>query len=141
VKDNISRYCATEDSSERYLTADERTFRCACEARPSMPQEPRFAPTLTSGWGRAPDAWKNEVAGMNIIKSKWCNPADPLALRFCFMIDDPPAGMGPPTEDEEVEMRIDSPPNCNPQTSTRMLLYVKLLRTARNSSRRYSGQS
>jgi hypothetical protein len=101
------RHRAAEDGREQCPTADQWTFQCACEAQPSMPEEPRLAPTLVSGWGRAPDAWKNEVVAIALIESKWCNPDDPLALRFCFMDNNPPADMVAPTGDEEVEMRID----------------------------------
>ena len=102
-----SRHRAVQDGREPCPTANERTFHCACEAYPSMPEKPRTCPTMVSGWGRAVDAWKKEVVYMGLNKSKWCKPSDPLALRLCFMDDTHPPDMGPPTRAEEVEMRID----------------------------------
>jgi hypothetical protein len=105
AESDSTRHRAEDDGREQCPTADERTFRCACEPRPSMPEEPRECPTIISGWGGAASAWKKEVSEMGFMNSKWCDPANPLSLRFCFMDDSPPEGMGPPTKDEVVEMR------------------------------------
>ena len=51
-----NRHPAVDDNREECLTANKRTFQCACEAFPSLPEEPRTCPTLVSGWGRAADA-------------------------------------------------------------------------------------
>ncbi|KAH3903675.1 hypothetical protein HBH56_251290 [Parastagonospora nodorum] len=75
---------------------------------PSFNAEPRQAATMMTGWGRAADAWKNEVVAMDLANSTWCDPSDPLALRFCFFSDSPPENMGRPTKEEAMEMRIDT---------------------------------
>ena len=46
---------------------------------------------------------------MGFPESKWCDATDPLALHFCFMNDTPPNRMGPSTDEEVVEMRIQPP--------------------------------
>ncbi|KAH4319361.1 hypothetical protein HBI00_251610 [Parastagonospora nodorum] len=45
---------------------------------------------------------------MDLANSTWCDPSDPLALRFCFFSDSPPENMGRPTKEEAMEMRIDT---------------------------------
>jgi hypothetical protein len=72
-----------------------------------MPGEPRLAPTLGSGWGRAAGAWRDEVVTMRIMDSAWYNQDDPLALRFYFIDFNAPDRMGPPTDVELSEMMID----------------------------------
>ncbi|KAH5541522.1 hypothetical protein HBI25_250230 [Parastagonospora nodorum] len=95
---NATEHNAVDDDDKPCPTKGERTFHCACERSPSFNAEPRQAATMMTGWGRAADAWKNEV----------CDPSDPLALRFCFFSDSPPENMGRPTKEEAMEMRIDT---------------------------------
>ncbi|KAH5245149.1 hypothetical protein HBI72_183300 [Parastagonospora nodorum] len=64
--------------------------------------------TMMTGWGRAADAWKNEVVAMDLANSTWCDLSDLLALRFCFFSDSPPENMGRLTKEEAMEMRIDT---------------------------------
>ncbi|KAH5201798.1 hypothetical protein HBH77_127190 [Parastagonospora nodorum] len=63
---------------------------------------------MMTGWGRAADAWKNEVVAMDLANSTWCDLSDPLALRFCFFSNSPPENMGRLTKEEAMEMRIDT---------------------------------
>ncbi|KAH6417836.1 hypothetical protein HBI59_249530 [Parastagonospora nodorum] len=63
---------------------------------------------MMTGWGRAADAWKNEVVAMDLANSTWCDLSDPLALRFCFFSDSPLENMGRLTKEEAMEMRIDT---------------------------------
>ncbi|KAH5749369.1 hypothetical protein HBI88_194600 [Parastagonospora nodorum] len=86
------------DDDKLCPTEGERTFYCACERSPSFNAEPRQAAIMMTSWGRAADAWKNEV----------CDLSDPLALRFCFFSDSPPENMGRLTKEEVMEMRIDT---------------------------------
>ncbi|KAH5708098.1 hypothetical protein HBI18_243890 [Parastagonospora nodorum] len=107
---DATKHNAHDDNDKPCPTASERTFRCACEKAPSFDAEPRQAATMVTGWGRAPDAWKNEVVAMDLANSKWCDLRDPLALRFCFFSDFAPEHMGIPTKEEVVEMRINTTP-------------------------------
>jgi hypothetical protein len=43
---------------------------------------------------------------MGLENSKWCDPANLLALRICFLDDSPPPGMGEPDDDEIAEFRV-----------------------------------
>ncbi|KAH5390049.1 hypothetical protein HBI33_029570 [Parastagonospora nodorum] len=79
---------AVDDDDKLCPTEGERTFYCA--------------------WGRAADAWKNEVVAIDLANSTWCDLSDPLALRFCFFSDSPPENMGRLTKEEAMEMRIDT---------------------------------
>ncbi|KAH4751415.1 hypothetical protein HBH63_242040 [Parastagonospora nodorum] len=45
---------------------------------------------------------------MDLANSTWCDPSDPLALRFCFFSDSPPENIGRLTKEEAIEMRIDT---------------------------------
>ncbi|KAH6098980.1 hypothetical protein HBI69_233070 [Parastagonospora nodorum] len=89
---------AVDDDDKLCPTEGERTFYCACE---------RTAIMMT-GWGRAADAWKNEVVAMDLVNSTWCDLSDLLALRFCFFSDSPPENIGRLTKEEAMEMRIDT---------------------------------
>ncbi|KAH6514819.1 hypothetical protein HBI07_252150 [Parastagonospora nodorum] len=71
-------------------------------------RERSTAPTMMTGWGRAADAWKNEVVAMDLANSTWCDLSDLLALRFCFFSDSPLENMGRLTKEEAMEMRIDT---------------------------------
>ncbi|KAH5412416.1 hypothetical protein HBI32_126860 [Parastagonospora nodorum] len=95
---DATEYNAVDDDDKLCLTEGERTFYCACE---------RTA-TMMTGWGRAADAWKNEVVAMDLANSTWCDLSDPLALRFCFFSDSPLENMGRLTKEEAIEMRIDT---------------------------------
>ncbi|KAH6446749.1 hypothetical protein HBI59_091030 [Parastagonospora nodorum] len=99
---------AVDDDDKLYPTEGKRTFYCACERSPSFNAEPRQAATMMTGWGRAANAWKNEVVAMDLANSMWCDLSDPLALRFCFFSDSPPENIGRPTKEEAMEMRIDT---------------------------------
>ncbi|KAH4614491.1 hypothetical protein HBH82_006510 [Parastagonospora nodorum] len=99
---------AVDDDDKLCSTEGERTFYCACERSPSFNAEPRQAAIMMTGWGRAADAWKNEVVAMDLANSTWCDLSDPLALRFCFFSDSPPENMGRLTKEEVMEMRIDT---------------------------------
>ncbi|EAT92627.2 hypothetical protein SNOG_16589 [Parastagonospora nodorum SN15] len=105
---DATEHNAVDDDDKPCPTEGERTFHCACERSPSFNAEPRQAATMMTGWGRAADAWKNEVVAMDLANSTWCDPSDPLALRFCFFSDSPPENMGRPTKEEAMEMRIDT---------------------------------
>ncbi|KAH5184382.1 hypothetical protein HBH77_178390 [Parastagonospora nodorum] len=105
---DATEYNAVDDDDKPCPTEGERTFYCACERSLSFNAEPRQAATMMTGWGRAADAWKNEVVAMDLANSTWCDPSDPLALRFCFFSDSPPENMGRPTKEEAMEMRIDT---------------------------------
>ncbi|KAH5707851.1 hypothetical protein HBI18_246780 [Parastagonospora nodorum] len=63
---------------------------------------------MMTGWGRAADAWKNEVVAIDLANSTWCDLSDPLALRFCFFSDSPPENMGRLTKEEAMEMQINT---------------------------------
>ncbi|KAH4066004.1 hypothetical protein HBH50_153480 [Parastagonospora nodorum] len=89
-------------------TKGERTFYCACERSPSFNAEPRQAAIMMTSWGRAADAWKNEVVAMDLTNSTWCDLSDPLALRFCFFSDSPLENIGRLTKEEAMEMQIDT---------------------------------
>ncbi|KAH5229214.1 hypothetical protein HBH77_006400 [Parastagonospora nodorum] len=89
---------AVDDDDKLCPTKGERTFHCACERSLSFNAKPRQAAIMMTGWGRAADAWKNEV----------CDLSDPLALRFCFFSDSPPENIGRLTKEEAMEMRIDT---------------------------------
>ncbi|KAH5248516.1 hypothetical protein HBI71_169110 [Parastagonospora nodorum] len=64
--------------------------------------------TIMTGWGRAANAWKNEVVAMDLANSTWCDLSDLLALQFCFFSDSPPENMGRLTKEEAMKMRIDT---------------------------------
>ncbi|KAH5340105.1 hypothetical protein HBI33_250070 [Parastagonospora nodorum] len=95
---DATEYNAVDDNDKLCPTEGERTFYCACE---------RTA-TMMTGWGRAADAWKNEVVAMDLANSTWCDLSDLLALRFCFFSDSPPENIGRLTKEEAMEMRIDT---------------------------------
>ncbi|KAH5767120.1 hypothetical protein HBI93_144230 [Parastagonospora nodorum] len=99
---------AVDDDDKLCPTEGERTFYCACERSSSFNAEPRQAAIMMTGWGRAADAWKNEVVAMDLANSTWCDLSDLLALRFCFFSDSPPENMGRLTKEEAMEMRIDT---------------------------------
>ncbi|KAH4105175.1 hypothetical protein HBH46_088690 [Parastagonospora nodorum] len=99
---------AVDDDDKLCPTEGERTFYCACKRSPSFNAEPRQAATMMTSWGRAADAWKNEVVAMDLANSTWCDPSDLLALRFCFFSDSPPENIGRLTKEEAMEMRIDT---------------------------------
>ncbi|KAH6481135.1 hypothetical protein HBI55_249360 [Parastagonospora nodorum] len=101
-------YNAVDDDDKLCPTEGERTFYCACERSLSFNAEPRQAATMMTGWGRAANAWKNEVVAMDLANSTWCDLSDPLALRFCFFSNSPPENMGRLTKEEAMEMRIDT---------------------------------
>ncbi|KAH3943962.1 hypothetical protein HBH53_167650 [Parastagonospora nodorum] len=63
---------------------------------------------MMTGWGRAADAWKNEVVAMDLANSTWCDLSDLLALRFCFFSDSLSENMGRLMKEEAMEMRIDT---------------------------------
>ncbi|KAH6536379.1 hypothetical protein HBI81_067350 [Parastagonospora nodorum] len=63
---------------------------------------------MMTGWGRAADAWKNEVVAMDLVNFTWCDLSDPLALRFCFFSDSPLENIGRLTKEKAMEMRIDT---------------------------------
>ncbi|KAH5732782.1 hypothetical protein HBI18_088410 [Parastagonospora nodorum] len=95
---DATEYNAVDDDDKLCPTEGERTFYCACERSLSFNAEPRQAATMMTSWGRAADAWKNEV----------CDLSDPLALRFCFFSDSPLENIGRLTKEEAMEMRIDT---------------------------------
>ncbi|KAH4071641.1 hypothetical protein HBH50_066420 [Parastagonospora nodorum] len=68
----------------------------------------KLSAIMMTGWGRAADAWKNEVVAMDLANSTWCDLSDLLALRFCFFSDSPPENIGRLTKEEVMEMRIDT---------------------------------
>ncbi|KAH5614284.1 hypothetical protein HBI26_000080 [Parastagonospora nodorum] len=85
---DATEHNAVDDDDKLCPTEGERTFYCA--------------------WGRAADAWKNEVVAMDLANSTWCDLSDLLALRFCFFSDSPLENMGRLTKEEVMEMRIDT---------------------------------
>ncbi|KAH6310132.1 hypothetical protein HBI38_177340 [Parastagonospora nodorum] len=95
---NATEHNAVNDNDKLCPTKGERTFHCACKRSPSFNAEPQQAATIITSWGRAADAWKNEV----------CDLSDPLALRFCFFSNSPPENIGKLTKEEAIEMRIDT---------------------------------
>ncbi|KAH6518195.1 hypothetical protein HBI81_177990 [Parastagonospora nodorum] len=105
---DATEHNAVDDDDKLCPTEGERTFHCACERSPSFNAEPRQAATMMTGWGRAADAWKNEVVAMDLANFTWCDLSDPLALRFCFFSDSPPENMGRLTKEKAMEMRIDT---------------------------------
>ncbi|KAH5166823.1 hypothetical protein HBH77_246510 [Parastagonospora nodorum] len=74
----------------------------------AVDDDDKLSATMMTGWGRAADAWKNEVVAIDLANSTWCDLSDPLALRFCFFSDSPPENMGRLTKEEAMEMRIDT---------------------------------
>ncbi|EMD86701.1 hypothetical protein COCC4DRAFT_143603 [Bipolaris maydis ATCC 48331] len=82
-------------------------FTCFCNPNSHIyKKEPRIAPTLVSGSGKSSDAWKDEVLAMGLLKSKWCNPNQPFALRVCAMDKKAIFGLDELSKSEWVEMRV-----------------------------------
>lgn len=138
---DTTQHRAVDDRREQCPTADERTFRCACVAQPSMPEEPRKGATLVSGWGRAADAWKKEAVAMGRMKSKWCDPKNPLAFRICFIDDSLSKTMGPSPENLKGRSRDGSRP-ARSQTSeakNKTVFPREFIKDSKNSRRRYYG--
>ncbi|KAH3956785.1 hypothetical protein HBH51_235670 [Parastagonospora nodorum] len=79
---DATEHNAVNDNDKLCPTKGERTFYCACERSLSFNAEPRQAATIMTGWGRAADAWKNEVVAIDLANSTWCDSSDPLALYY-----------------------------------------------------------
>ncbi|KAH5748984.1 hypothetical protein HBI88_249660 [Parastagonospora nodorum] len=84
---------AVNDDDKLCPTEGERTFYCACERSPSFNAEPQQAAIMMTSWGRAADAWKNEVVAMDLANSTY---------------NSPPENIGRLTKEEAIEMRIDT---------------------------------
>ncbi|KAH6090916.1 hypothetical protein HBI65_162220 [Parastagonospora nodorum] len=95
---DATEHNAVDDDDKLCPTKGERTFYCACERSLSFNAEPQQAAIIITSWGRAANAWKNEVY----------NPSDPLALQFCFFSDSLPENIGRLMKEEAMEMRIDT---------------------------------